>query len=108
MDHFVWPGCQLGQVGIWIRGSIRLSWRIVSASDYEGAENAQSRLNLFRARHGVMVLPPKLVPEAATVLDGDTNSRLELNRSFAVTEDGLVSWFVDENIHRVKYLDYAR
>lgn len=75
---------------------------VIGASDYEGAEQAQSRLNLFRARHGAMVLPPKMIPEQAAVLNGVSNSRLELARSFTATEDGLVTWFVDERVRKIK------
>jgi len=61
-------------IGIWIRGQFDFVENM-SPLRIRRAENAQIRLNLFRARHGVMVLPPKLWPELR-LSRGDTNSRL--------------------------------
>lgn len=71
-------------------------------SDHASAAKVGSRLNLFVANHGAVVAPPHLLAGLATVMDGRTNSVLDLTRSFSATSDGVVWWYSEPRVSSVK------
>jgi hypothetical protein len=79
--------------------------RITQVSDMKSRETVKTRLEMIRARGGVMMLPPRLWPDETEFLDARGNGRLSAatsDRAYAETADGLAVIYAEEKINAVK------
>ncbi len=76
--------------------------RLLYASDSASYSSTKDVIRMFPAEGGFMVLPPQLLPDRALVYSASGNSKLENKRSYHQTFDGVVYWFADESVERVK------
>ena len=75
---------------------------VVYASDLGSAGTVRDRLNVFNCRRGVLVLPPQLRIEPADVLGAKSDFRLENEKSYFATEDGVVYWYCERKVKSIK------
>jgi hypothetical protein len=80
---------------------------ITNVSDQDSYKKIRWRLNVFRARPGMAVLPPQLrtdrLPgEEVKVMSARANAQLDIKKSFTETADGVVTWYSDEREKAVK------
>ena len=80
---------------------------VASVSDLESYRSVRWRLNVFRCRTGVIILPPqlrtdKLSGEEVQVLSARANAVLDKKKSYVETLDGVVSWYCDDREKGVK------
>jgi ABC-type lipoprotein release transport system permease subunit len=75
---------------------------VVAVNDIDSTARVASRLNLFAARGGAVVVPPHLAPGPGRVLDARSNSPLDPLRNHFGNHDGLVFWFVEPRVAAVK------
>jgi len=78
-----------------------------SVSDMTSHTKIRERLNVFRCRSGVLVLPPQLnikkrPGSGVLALSSRSNAALDPTKSFTGAEDGIVYWWVDEREKGVK------
>ncbi len=73
---------------------------VTSISDLNSLRSIRSRLNVFRCRPGVVVLPPQLdarrLPvNEVQVFSARADAVLDKKKSFVETADGVVAWYSD-------------
>jgi len=78
-----------------------------SVSDSTSHMKLAERLNVFRCRQGVLVLPPQVNTRKQPgteiiVLSSRSSALLDKNKSFSATGDGVVYWWADERERGVK------
>lgn len=78
-----------------------LTW----ASNEQSQGQAYSRLEMLPAHSGCLVLPPRARPGthvSVTMLNALANGRLQAEKSYTRTHDGLAYWYVEEKTERIK------
>jgi len=68
------------------------------ASTTDTAGKCHSRLNMIKAHHGVIVLPPQFVVAEAKVFNAISKSPLDETKSYQRTFDGLAYWYCEKKI----------
>jgi len=81
--------------------------RATSVSDSGSHKKLAERLNVFRCREGVLVLPPQVNTQKrpgteVIVLSSRSSALLDKKKSFTATGDGVVYWWADEREKGVK------
>ena len=75
---------------------------VAFASTLASETKVYERLVVFPCRGGGIVLPPTIQPTAATVMNALGNSVLDPARSYQKSLDGVVCWFTDDRVKRIK------
>ena len=78
------------------------------ASTLELLKKVDTRLNMVECNHGAAILPPLLslkLSQEIRVFDAVANSRLEEDESYFDTVDGVVYWYCEERIKRIKLFE---
>jgi len=80
---------------------------VVMASDNDSLKGLRQRLNVIRCRSGALLLPPQVerslrMAQSTRVFDADSNAPLENGKSFTQLSDGLLQWYCEERVRRVK------
>ena len=81
------------------RGEVRM------ASDMKSTTTVRNRLNLFRCRGGLAIVPAVFWPSETDVLTAEANaviSRAQSEKAYARTTDGVGYWYAEEKIEGIK------
>ncbi len=79
--------------------------QMVEVSDMASRRTLRTRLNMLRVRGGLYMMPPRFWPDEATVFDAIGNANLggeTSDRGNVRTEDGVVSFFIEEKVTDAK------
>ena len=76
--------------------------RGIAISVSDGGSDIRNRLNMFRCRRGLAVLPPQLDPEAVNVFEARGTARLNASKSYTATADGVAYWYCEERVNGAK------
>jgi len=80
---------------------------VVSASNNDSLKRLRQRLDVLACRSGALILPPQedesiRLAQSTRVFDADTNAALENSKTFTHLGDGVLQWYCDERVERVK------
>ncbi len=84
--------------------------QVYMASDLESMKTARTRLNMFRCRSGLAMLPPQFWPGEVDVMNAQANASISkpgTQKSFALTTDAVAYWFCEERLEGIKLFGLA-
>jgi hypothetical protein len=75
---------------------------VAFATDRAAFDGAGERITIVPVLHGFAVQPPQFRPGPGRLFEARGNARLDSSRHFLDSRDGLVTWFTEDRIERVK------
>lgn len=75
---------------------------VAFATDNAAYEAGAERVTMLPVLHGFSVQPPQFNPAAAKLFDARGNSRLDSKRHFLDSRDGVITWFTEDRLPRLK------